>query len=94
MQVASGGAALAMGDLTSGNETMPQSQQQARDLIASILKRIGALPAKTINAEKKELRDVHRFVEQAQQALTSGDPDGAINLATKARVLMDDLEKK
>jgi hypothetical protein len=94
VQVASGGAALAMGDLTSGNETMPQSQQQARDLIASILKRIGALPAKTINAEKKELRDVHRFVEQAQQALTSGDPDGAINLATKARVLMDDLEKK
>jgi hypothetical protein len=33
-------------------------------------------------------------VEQAQQALTSGDSDGAINLATKARVLMDDLEKK
>jgi len=87
-------AALAIGDLTSGSETMPQSQQQARDLIASILKRIGALPAKTINGQKKELRDVHRFVEQAQQALTSGDSDGAINLATKARVLMDDLEKK
>lgn len=94
VQVASGGAALAIGDLTSGSEAMPQSQQQARDLIASILKRIGALPSKTINAQKKELRDVHRFVEQAQQALTSGDSDGAINLATKARVLMDDLEKK
>jgi hypothetical protein len=94
VQVASGGAALAIGDLTSGSEIMPQSQQQARDLIASILKRIGALPAKTINEQKKELRDVHRFVEQAQQALTSGDSDGAINLATKARVLMDDLEKK
>ena len=96
VQVAGGAepAALAIGDLTSGSETMPQSQQQARDLIASILKRIATLPAKTVNAQKKELRDVHRFVEQAQQALTSGDSDGAINLASKARLLMDDLEKK
>ena len=94
VQVASGGAALAIGDLTSGSDLMSQSQQQARDLIASILKRIASLPAKTIDAQKKELRNVHRFVEQAQQALTSGDSDGAINLATKAWVLMDDLEKK
>ena len=94
VQVASGGAAVAIGDLTSGSDTMVQSQQQARDLIASILKRIATLPAKTVNAQKKELRDVHRFVEQAQQALTSGDSDGAINLASKARLLMDDLEKK
>jgi hypothetical protein len=87
-------AAIAIGDLTSGSDGTPQSQQQARDLIASILKRIKELPAKTIDAQKKELKEVHRFVDQAQQALTVGDADGAINLATKARVLMDDLEKK
>ena len=96
VQVANGAepAALAIGNLTSGGDGTPQSQQQARDLIASILKRIKELPAKTIDAQKKELKEVHRFVDQAQQALTVGDSDGAINLATKARVLMDDLEKK
>jgi len=96
VQMASGAepAAIAIGNLTSGSDGTPQSQQQARDLIASILKRIKELPGKTVDAQKKELKEVHRFVDQAQQALTVGDADGAINLATKARVLMDDLEKK
>jgi hypothetical protein len=37
---------------------------------------------------------VRHFLDQAQQALNSGDADGAMNLATKAKLLMDDLEKK
>jgi hypothetical protein len=87
-------AALAIGALSTGGDAAPQSQQQARDLIASILKRIAALPANTANAQKKEIKQVHNFLDQAQKALSSGDAEGAKNLATKASLLMDDLEKK
>jgi hypothetical protein len=97
VQLASGGepaAALAIGALSTGGDAAPQSQQQARDLIASIQKRIAALPAKTAEGQKKQVRQVRNFLDQGQQALDSGDAEGAINLATKARLLMDDLEKK
>jgi hypothetical protein len=87
-------AALAIGALSSGGDQAPQSQQQARDLIGAILKRISALPAKTADANKKEISQVSHFLEQAQKALNSGDAEGAINLATKAKLLMDDLEKR
>jgi hypothetical protein len=96
VQVASGAepAELAIGALSSGGDSTPQSQQQARDLIGSILKRIAALSSKTADAQKKQIRQVRHFLDQAQQALNTGDAEGAINLATKARLLMDDLDKK
>jgi hypothetical protein len=87
-------AALAIGALSTGGDAAPQSQQQAQGLIASILKRIAALPAKTADAQKKQIRQIRNFIDQAQKALNSGDAEGANNLATKASLLMDDLEKK
>jgi hypothetical protein len=87
-------ATLAIGALSTGGDATPQSQQQARDLIASIVKRIAALPARTADAQKTQIKQVKNFLDQAQQALNSGDAEGATNLATKARLLMDDLEKK
>jgi hypothetical protein len=95
VQVASAAEpAAAIGALSSGGDSAGQSQQQAKDLIASILKRIAALPAKIADGKKGEVRQVKRFLDQAQQALTTGDADGAKNLATKAGLLMDDMEKK
>lgn len=87
-------AALAIGSLSTGGDAAPQNQQQAQDLIVSILKRIAALPAKTVEAQRRQVRQIHYFIDQAQKALTSGDAEGAKNLATKASLLMDDLEKK
>jgi hypothetical protein len=87
-------AALAIGVLSIGGDAAPQSQQTARDLIAAITKRIAALPSKIADARKDQVRQVRHFLDQAQQALTSGDAEGATNLATKAKLLMDDLEKK
>jgi hypothetical protein len=87
-------AALAIGVLSIGGDAEPQSQQTARDLIAAITKRIAALPSKFADARKKQVNQVKHFLDQAQQALNSGDADGAMNLATKAKLLMDDLEKK
>jgi hypothetical protein len=96
VQVASdsGPATLAIGALSTGGDGAPESQQQTRDLIASILKRISGLPAKIADGQKKQIRQVRNFLDQAQQALNTGDTAGANNLATKARLLMDDLEKR
>jgi hypothetical protein len=87
-------AELAIGTLSSGGDLAPQIQQQAQDMISSILKRIAALSTKTADAEKRQIRQVRHFLDQAQQALNTGDTEGAKNLATKAGLLMDDLEKK
>jgi hypothetical protein len=87
-------ATLAIGMLSTGGDATPQTQQQAQEMIASILKRIAALPSRTANAQKKEVRQIRHFLDQAQQALNSGDAEGANNLAIKARLLMDDLEKR
>jgi hypothetical protein len=96
VQVASdaGPATLAIGALSTGGDATPESQQQTRDLIGSILKRIAALPAKLADGQKKQIRQVRNFLDQAQQALNTGDTAGANNLATKARLLMDDLDKR
>jgi hypothetical protein len=87
-------AAVAIGALSTGGDAAAQSPQQVKDLMASIVKRIAALPAKTADAQKTQVRQVKQFLDQAQQALDSGDAEGAMNLATKAKLLMDDVEKK
>lgn len=87
-------AELAIGSLTTGGESAPQTQQQARDLIGAIQKRITELPRSVASQQKSQLRQVNRFLKDAQQALDSGDADGAVTLATKARLIMDDVEKK
>jgi len=83
----------AIGALSSGGESSPRAQQEATDLIASIDKRLNALSAQKAEAEKAEISKVRNFQRQAQEALTSGDAEGAKTLATKAKLLLDDLEK-
>jgi ribosomal protein S20 len=83
----------AIGALSSGGESSPRAQQEAADLIASIDKRLNALSAQKAEAEKAEISKVRNFQRQAQEALTSGDAEGAKTLATKAKLLLDDLEK-
>jgi ribosomal protein S20 len=82
-----------IGALTAGAETNPQTKQDAADLIASIEKRLGALPAQTTDDQKAQISKVRNFLRDAQAALKSGDAEGAMTLATKAKLLLDDLEK-
>jgi hypothetical protein len=84
---------VAIGSLTAGGETNPQSKQAAADLIASNDKRLSVLPAPKSDDQKAEISTVKNFQKQAQDALTSGDAEGAMTLATKAKLLLDDLEK-
>jgi ribosomal protein S20 len=95
-QVANAGAPTpdaAVGALTAGGETNPQTKQEAEDLIASIDKRLNALPAQKVEEQKAQVSKVRNFWKDAQEALKSGDAEGAKTLATKAKLLLDDLEK-
>jgi ribosomal protein S20 len=83
----------AVGALTAGGETNPQTKQEAEDLIASIDKRLNALSAQKVEEEKTQVSKVRNFWKDAQEALKSGDAEGAKTLATKAKLLLDDLEK-
>src|ERR1700727_1369098 len=83
----------AVGALTAGGETNPQTKQEAEDLIASIDKRLNGLPAQKEEEQKAQVSKVRNFWKDAQEALKSGDAEGAKTLATKAKLLLDDLEK-
>jgi ribosomal protein S20 len=83
----------AIGALSLGGEANPRAQQEAGELLASIEKRLNSLsPGKAV-AEKAQVSRIRNFQRQAQQALNSGDVEGAKTLATKAWLLLDDLEK-
>jgi hypothetical protein len=84
----------AIGELTAGGAADPQAQQEASDLIASIEKRLNALSAQTVRRQRTQINRVRNFWRQAQEALGSGDTEGAKTLATKAKLLLDDLEKQ
>jgi ribosomal protein S20 len=83
----------AIGSLTAGGEASPQTKQEAADLIASIEKRLNALPAQQTDEQKAQVSKVKNFLKDSQEALKSGDAEGAKTLATKAKLLLDDLEK-
>ena len=83
----------AIGALSSGGDSNPKAQQDAADLIAAIEKRLNALPVQKVDSEKAQISKIKNFQRQAQEALTSGDAEGAKTLATKAKLLLDDLEK-
>src|SRR6201999_3248778 len=84
----------AIGALTAGGEASPQTKQDAADLIASSEKRLNALSAQKAEEEKAQVSKVKNFLKDAQEALKSGDAEGAKTLATKAKLLLDDLEKE
>jgi hypothetical protein len=83
----------AIGALTAGGETNPQTTQDAADLITSIEKRLNALPAQKAEEQRAQVSKVRNFWRDAQEALKTGDAEGAKTLATKAKLLLDDLEK-
>jgi ribosomal protein S20 len=68
-------------------------QQEAVDLIGANEKRLNALSTHIVETEKAQISKVRNFQRQAQEALNSGDAEGAKTLATKAKLLLDDLVK-
>ena len=85
--------ANSLGALTTGTTADPQTKQEATDLIAAIEKRLKALPSQMDDAQKAQINKAKNFWRDAQEALKSGDAEGAMTLATKAKLLLDDQQQ-
>ena len=84
---------VAIGALSLGGDTNPHAQQEAAELLASIDRRLNGLSAGKMRTDKAQISRIRNFQRQAQGALNSGDVEGAKTLGTKAKLLLDDLEK-
>ncbi len=85
--------AAAIGALSTGGDSNPRSQQEAAEMIASNERRLNGLSVQIVEVQKAQISKVRNFQKQAQDALGSGDVEGAKTLATKAKLLLDDIEK-
>lgn len=82
-----------VGSLTTEEETTPQMRQEAVDLIASTDRRLKELQISVLVSHRTQIGKIRNFQRQAQRALDSGDAQGANTLATKGKLLLDDLLK-
>jgi hypothetical protein len=84
----------AIGQLTTGDSASGEkTKHETADLIGSTQLGLIAIKRPLSNEEKATAGQIHNYLRQAQQALDNGDADGAHLLATKAKVLLDELMK-
>jgi hypothetical protein len=90
-QTASSGAAPvpAIGQLSSGDP--PDLRQQTDSSIVAIEKSLNGINRNLSDQERKTAAQIREYLKEARTALSSGDIDGAHTLATKAKVLLDEL---
>jgi outer membrane biosynthesis protein TonB len=84
----------AIGQLTTGDSASGEkTKHETADLIGATQQGLSAIKRALSNEEKATAGQIHNYLKQAQQALDNGDADGAHLLATKAKVLLDELMK-
>lgn len=93
VQVANSPDPNLIGALTAGGSDVSQSKREAQELIGALDRRVNALPQAVKESQKVQLVQVRNFQKDAQTSLRAGDAEGALTLATKAKLLLDDLEK-
>jgi hypothetical protein len=79
----------AIGNLTT-NDT-PNMRQATDTLLEQTEKSLKGITRPLNDQEQKTAAQIREFIRQARDAMTSGDVDGAHTLATKAKVLLDEL---
>ncbi|WP_041596990.1 hypothetical protein [Granulicella tundricola] len=82
-----------IGALTAGGDATPEKKLRAADMIGDLEKRLSGLAPTIQDKQKDAIARVRYFQHEARTALDSGDADGAVTLATKAKLLLDDLSK-
>ena len=95
VQVASAGPAPSAGESVIGELTAggSQEQQKATELIAALDKRLANLSGALQEAQREQIVRVRYFSTQAKAAFYAGDADGAVTLAVKGKLLLDEVLK-
>jgi ATP-dependent exoDNAse (exonuclease V) beta subunit len=90
-QQASSGApeVPAIGQLSSGEP--PDLRHQTEDSLNGTEHSLNTLNRKLNDQEEKTATQIREYIKQARAALTTNDLDGAHTLATKARLLLNEL---
>jgi hypothetical protein len=87
-------AASPIGQLTTGDSAMGErTKHETADLIGETQQGLNGIKRGLSTEEKVTAAQIRTFLKQAQQALDSGDTDGGHTLATKAKLLLDELTK-
>jgi len=83
-----------IGQLTTGDSAMGEkAKRETADLIGGTEQGLSGIKRPLSTEEKVTAAQIRTFLKQAQQALDNGDTDGAHTLATKAKLLLDELTK-
>ncbi len=81
----------AIGQLSSGDPS--DLRQQTLNSIAATERGLKDINRALSDQEKKTVEHIQEFLKQAKAALNSGDVDGAVTLAAKAKVLLGELSQ-
>jgi hypothetical protein len=91
---ASGVPGSPIGQLTTGDSALGErTKHETADLIGGTQQGLNGIKRSLSTDEQTTATQIRTFLRQAQQALDSGDTDGAHTLATKAKLLLDELTK-
>lgn len=82
----------AIGNLSSGDPA--EFRRQTEDAIASVEQGLKNIHRTLDDTEQKTADHIREYIKEAKTAEGSGDIDGAHNLASKARVLLNELTNK
>ena len=85
-------APVALGRLTTGGEAGNGTlRQQTEDLLRGQMRRVAGLSTDTIAGYGEQVQQAKLFLRQAEEAWRNSDVEGARTLATKAKLLLDEL---
>ena len=88
-------AATVIGQLTAGDSaTESKTKRDTEGLISETEQGLGAIKRQLSRDEQTTASEIRTFLAQAKQALANGDVEGAKNLATKAKLELDELTKQ
>ena len=88
------GTGSPIGQLPTGDSALGErTKHETSDLIGETQQGLSGIKRSLSPEEKVTATQIRTFLKQAQQALDNGDTDGAHTLATKAKLLLDELTK-
>jgi outer membrane biosynthesis protein TonB len=91
---ASGASGSPIGQLTTGDSALGErTKHETADLIGGTQQGLNGIKRSLTTDEQVTASQIRTFLKQAQQELDTGDTDGAHTLATKAKLLLDELTK-